>query len=203
MIATKAKNTEKLDPRVKRTRQLLVQAFADLIQEKSFQSITVQDITERATVNRATFYAHFEDKYDLMDYSIRDAFRHFLAARLPDDAKFNADNVRVLVLTVCEFIDSFYSHCAPSDQQVLLLMETNITGELYDLVLSWLKGDGAGPHSRGVPVEIAAVVTSWAIYGAAYQWRREKRPGTAKEFVKQVSPMILSGLSQSIRVPAS
>lgn len=202
MIATKNKHAEKLDPRVKRTRQLLVQAFADLIQEKSFQSITVQDITERATVNRATFYAHFEDKYDLMDYSIRDAFRQLLTARLPERSKFSADNVRVLILTVCEFIDSFYSHCAPSDQQVLLLMETNITGELYELILSWLKENGEVSRQRGVPMEIAAVVTSWAIYGAAYQWRREKRPASAKEFVTQVSPMILSGLSQSARVPA-
>jgi hypothetical protein len=43
------------DPRVKRTRQLLQRAFVDLIHEKSFEAITVQDIAERATLNRATF----------------------------------------------------------------------------------------------------------------------------------------------------
>ena len=52
---------EKLDPRVKRTRTLLEQAFMDLIQEEGFQGVTVQDIAERAGVNRATFYAHFAD----------------------------------------------------------------------------------------------------------------------------------------------
>ncbi len=52
------------DPRVKRTRQLLLQAFMALLEEKQhIYSISVQDIAERATVNRATFYAHFEDKY--------------------------------------------------------------------------------------------------------------------------------------------
>src|SRR5205807_1741174 len=47
-----------VDPRVKRTRKLLQQAFIELFQEKGFASISIQDITERATVNRATFYAH-------------------------------------------------------------------------------------------------------------------------------------------------
>ena len=55
--------TERVDPRVKRTRKLLQQAFLELFQEKGFASISIQDITERATVNRATFYAHFPDKY--------------------------------------------------------------------------------------------------------------------------------------------
>ena len=51
--------------------------------EKNFQSITVQDITERATVNRATFYAHFEDKYTLLDESVRDRFEEVLNSELP------------------------------------------------------------------------------------------------------------------------
>ena len=63
------------DPRVKRTRKLLEEAFVALLAEKTFHRISVQDIAERATVNRATFYAHFEDKFALMDQLIRDAFR--------------------------------------------------------------------------------------------------------------------------------
>ena len=47
----------KVDPRVKRTRQLLQNALMELVQEKSQGSITVQDIAARAEVNRATFYA--------------------------------------------------------------------------------------------------------------------------------------------------
>ena len=52
---------EGVDPRVKRTRKLLQQAFLELFQEKGFAAISIQDITERATANRATFYAHFAD----------------------------------------------------------------------------------------------------------------------------------------------
>lgn len=57
------------DPRVKRTRQLLMQAFMELLEQrkKNVSSITVQDITSYATVNRSTFYAHFEDKFAFLE----------------------------------------------------------------------------------------------------------------------------------------
>src|SRR6266849_5056183 len=56
------KINEREDPRVLRTRHLLLQAFSDLYSEKGFHAMTVQDITDRARVNRGTFYSHFEDK---------------------------------------------------------------------------------------------------------------------------------------------
>ena len=194
---------QKVDPRTKRTRQLLIQAFLDLLRQKGFQSITVQDIAERATVNRATFYAHFEDKYALLNYTIRDAFRQQLAAKLLAGASFSPENLRLLILALCEFMAEFHSHCKPSDQQLLPLMETNITAELHEVLLAWFEGSGAGQSDGGVSPEVAAVVASWAIYGAAIQWSREKRAGSANEFVNQVLPMIMMGLSQSIKVPAS
>jgi AcrR family transcriptional regulator len=57
---------KQLDPRVRRTRQLLRNALIELIQEKGYDDITVKDITERATLNRATFYLHYRDKEDLL-----------------------------------------------------------------------------------------------------------------------------------------
>jgi AcrR family transcriptional regulator len=54
------------DPRVQRTCILLREALLDLLDEKRFEAITVADISERAKVNRATFYRHYQDKYDLV-----------------------------------------------------------------------------------------------------------------------------------------
>ena len=62
--------TTHVDPRVTRTKKLLMDAFREIAKEKKLQTITIKDITERATVNRATFYAHFYDKYDIMDYTL-------------------------------------------------------------------------------------------------------------------------------------
>jgi AcrR family transcriptional regulator len=56
------------DLRVRRTRKLLQNALLEAASEKGFAHVTVRDITERAMVNRATFYRHYEDKYDLLTH---------------------------------------------------------------------------------------------------------------------------------------
>lgn len=55
-----------MDLRVKRTLQLIQDAMIELMGERGFERTTVRDITERAMINRATFYLHYEDKYDLL-----------------------------------------------------------------------------------------------------------------------------------------
>lgn len=58
--------TRREDRRVQRTRQILREALFSLIQEKGFEALSVQDIIDRANVGRATFYAHFDNKEDLL-----------------------------------------------------------------------------------------------------------------------------------------
>ena len=58
--------TEKNDRRSRRTRQLLGNALVELMLEKNFESITVQDILNRADIGRSTFYAHYTDKESLL-----------------------------------------------------------------------------------------------------------------------------------------
>ncbi|MDO9302291.1 MAG: TetR/AcrR family transcriptional regulator [Anaerolineales bacterium] len=54
------------DRRIQRTRQGLQDALLALILEKGFDAVTVQDVIDRANVGRSTFYAHFQDKEDLL-----------------------------------------------------------------------------------------------------------------------------------------
>ena len=62
-----------LDPRVIRTRQLLQDALITLLADNNeFESISVQDITKKANVNRATFYSHYEDKYQMVRQIVRE-----------------------------------------------------------------------------------------------------------------------------------
>jgi AcrR family transcriptional regulator len=61
------KSEENEDLRVRRTRKLILEAFVELTVEHGFSTITVQDIADRAMVNRSTFYRHYLDKYDLLD----------------------------------------------------------------------------------------------------------------------------------------
>src|SRR5690349_20458222 len=55
------------DLRVKRTHKLLLEALLEQTAQKGFSALTVSDITKHAGVNRATFYRHFKDKFDLLD----------------------------------------------------------------------------------------------------------------------------------------
>jgi AcrR family transcriptional regulator len=59
--------TPRVDPRILRTRQLIKDAFIDLLQEMEINKITVNRIAERATINRVTFYLHYHDIQDLME----------------------------------------------------------------------------------------------------------------------------------------
>lgn len=80
--------TKKVDRRVQRTRQGLHQALIELIPEKRYDKITVQDIIDRANVGRSTFYSHFLDKEDLLIKGLQqygDQF-HADAAHLNDDS---------------------------------------------------------------------------------------------------------------------
>lgn len=64
-----------IDRRVQRTRQLLQNALSELILEKAYEKITVQDVIDRANVGRSTFYAHFQD----MDKLLLSGFEPLLA----------------------------------------------------------------------------------------------------------------------------
>ena len=57
----------KEDRRIRRTKKLLKHALAQLMDEKEFKDITVKDITERADLNRGTFYLHYTDTYDILN----------------------------------------------------------------------------------------------------------------------------------------
>jgi len=103
-----------VDPRVKRTHQLLQQALQELSQEKCFASITVQDIAERATLNRATFYAHFEDKYELVDSIIRKQFQREVASKLPPGSRWEVTTLRVLIGAVFDFLPEVHNQCQPT-----------------------------------------------------------------------------------------
>lgn len=58
---------QKEDRRIRRTKRLLRQALAELMNEKEFKDITVKEITDRADLNRGTFYFHYTDTYDLRE----------------------------------------------------------------------------------------------------------------------------------------
>src|SRR5271168_869564 len=92
---------EDLDPRIQRTRTLLQQALGKLLETKDFEKISVQDIAEAATLNRATFYDHYPDKFALLECMVGGQFHELLAARGVVFDVGCSSALRGLILGVC------------------------------------------------------------------------------------------------------
>ena len=75
-----AASSQKTDARVRRTRDALGDALVALMQEKPFDTITVQDVLDRAHVSRSTFYSHYSDKDDLLMSDADDFFERISMA---------------------------------------------------------------------------------------------------------------------------
>lgn len=69
----------KVDRRVLRTKQAIKKAFLELFAEKRFEDITINDIADRADINRGTVYLHYMDKFDLLDKCIEDHVRDMIS----------------------------------------------------------------------------------------------------------------------------
>ena len=182
---------EKLDPRVKRTRGLILRAFEDLLAEKNFESISVQDVTEKAQINRATFYAHFPDKFALLDHSISQMFRQEIEKRTLNACHYTPDNLRNLILAVCEFLGRIHSDCAQPHQQFESLVEGNVKNILFELLSHWLK-----QTNDKISTEIPATVATWAIYGLASLYSHNRKRPALENFVDEAFPLVAVNLEQ-------
>jgi AcrR family transcriptional regulator len=180
---------EKLDPRVKRTRGLILQSFESLLSEKNFENISVQDVTDKAQINRATFYAHYQDKYTLLDHSINKLFMQEIEKRTLNVCSYSTDNLRNLILAVCDFLSHLHTNCAQPHQQFESLVETTIKKQIFDLLSYWLR-------KSKMPTELPATVATWAIYGLASHYSHMKKRPALEKFVDEALPLVAVNLEQ-------
>jgi len=189
------------DPRVKRTRKLLQQTLLELMGEKSFDAITVQDIAERSTLNRATFYAPFEDKYDLLDSIVREGVEQALAGAVSEAAPVNAETLRALCTMVFAYLAQVQDHCRPQHRQFDPLLERAVQEVLYGFIVRWLQRASSAALPGGARVETVAAVLSWAIFGTASQWSRGLRAQPPDEVAAQVVAVLTAGLAGAFVAP--
>ncbi|WP_201393358.1 TetR/AcrR family transcriptional regulator [Ktedonobacter sp. SOSP1-52] len=189
------------DPRVQRTRQLLLKAFMALVQEKrNIHSISIQEIAMRATVNRATFYAHFEDKYALMADWSREKFQRALANELPPSSSLQKETLHLLILAVFDFMALSRRYYRPSNRQFELLYEMTIQQELYDLLLRWLQQVPSEIPLPEETIETTAQALSWAIFGPAAQWSGGDQSISKEVMAHHVLAIVVAGLSPVVTV---
>src|SRR6202041_2131735 len=91
------------DPRILRSRRMLMEALGILLTRKEFDDISIQEIADEATLNRATFYLHYPDKNSLLQAVTEARFRDLIQRRgLSFD---NCDSaLRAIALGVCDYL---------------------------------------------------------------------------------------------------
>lgn len=179
------------DPRVKRTRQLIQQAFVELMKEKGFDAVTIQDIAQKATINRATFYAHYTDKYALLDEGTALAFENMIPEEITQAQEFTEDVCRQFIELTYRYIIAFYRTCKLGEKSFSAQIDGKVKQILQRTIESVLKRSGTSSNA-----EINAAMISAAIYGAAYYWFEAKKGDTIKQLSDAVSLFITNGLQK-------
>jgi AcrR family transcriptional regulator len=182
------------DRRIQRTHQLLRQAAIETMNEKGFLTMTIRDITDRANVNRGTFYAHYPDKYALLDELIHDQFQSLLEKSLPPEPRWNKQTLHLLVKVVLEHFEDEYRQCDPAEV-VDPLIERATKDALANLLLTWLKQEKSAGAAFRVPVETIARVVSWTILGAAVHWYQEGSKLSAGQVADDVLLILMEGVA--------
>jgi len=172
-----------IDPRVLRTRQLLQQSLEKLLKKKEFDEISVQDITDAATVNRATFYDHYADKFALLECMVGSRFHELLAER---KVKFDcATALKAIVLAVCHYLTQLQG--PKCQRQLQPHMESAIIAVVRRMLLEGLK---LHPSENAIGSEMIAATASWAIYGAVKEWAQTTNRCAPEDVADQVMMLV-------------
>ena len=191
------------DPRIRKTRQALQAALGNLMQQKSFEEISVQDITDLADVNRATFYDHYTDKFSLLDAMVAGGFHRLLAERNIIFDGTCPSAASVIILATCDYLTSSHAHEDCNQNSAFEpLMEAGIVAAIRRTLL---KGVETKPVAEGLTPEIVATTAAWAIFGAVKQWfyTPNRRPASemVQPILRLIFPILMPGGSPDQHYP--
>ena len=174
---------ENTDPRVLRSRQMLMESLLRLLGRKEFDDISIQEIADEATLNRATFYLHYPDKNALLQAMTGARFRDLIARR---GLSFtNCDGaLRAIALGVCDYLAETTG--CPS-QLAKMPLEGSIIPVVEGMFL-----EGAAHHAMapGADPKLLATTAAWAIFGAARRWYQTPDRIPAEEMAAKIEAMV-------------
>jgi AcrR family transcriptional regulator len=174
---------ETMDPRIVRSRHMLMEALAKLLSQKSFDDISIQEIADEATLNRATFYLHYPDKNALLQAMAAERFGKLIARRGLSFTDCNGA-LRAIALGVCDYL----AETAGCPGQ---LAKMPLEGSIIPVVEDMFRR-GAADHAMapGLDPELLATAAAWAIFGAARQWYQTPDRIPAEEMATKIELMV-------------
>jgi len=171
------------DRRVRRTRELLRSAFRELIHEKGYDRITVQDILDRADVGRSTFYAHYRDKEDLLRSGFEEV--HAALAAEHEAAEHHAGRETPFLqplLAVFQHVEEYRQFWGPTSRTGGHDLVARILQEgIDDLVRAHFRARFPGADLDRLEIDAAMRFAASACMGLLMWWLDNDVPWTAEE----------------------
>jgi AcrR family transcriptional regulator len=171
------------DPRILRSRRMLMEALVRLLSHKEFKDISIQEIADEATLNRATFYLHYPDKKALLQSMTAARFRDLIARRGLSFTDCDGA-LRAIALGVCDYL-------AESTGCPTQLAKMSLEGSIIP-VIEGIFLEGAAHHEMGSGVDSALLATTaaWAVFGAARGWFQTPDRIPAEEMAAKIEAMV-------------
>ncbi len=189
------------DLRVVRTIESIKEAFVALIEEKGFESITVKDITATAKINRGTFYAHYQDKYDLMNRCQEEFMLEMSNIAKQNIAKLvaniNTNNSMLQPLEIAVLIFEFLERNRKFIKAILgpngdLSFQTKLKNFMWKTLFESTENPIKQVNLL-VPGEYLVSYIASAHIGVIQQWLLEDRKETPQEMAQILSTITLNG----------
>jgi AcrR family transcriptional regulator len=175
--------SETADPRILRSRRMLMDALARLLIKNGFEDISVQEIADEATLNRATFYLHYPDKNALLQAMTDVRFRDLIERRAITFTDCNGA-LRAIALGVCDYL-------AESTSCPTQLARIPLEGAIIPVVEGMFK-EGLAHHGTapGVDAALLATTAAWAVFGAARCWFQTPDHIPGEEMAARIEAMV-------------
>ncbi|HEY3991135.1 MAG TPA: TetR/AcrR family transcriptional regulator [Acidobacteriaceae bacterium] len=170
-----------------------------LLGSKAFDDISVQDITDTATVNRATFYDHYTDKFALFEALIAGGFHQMLHERSVRYDGTCPSAAAAIVLAACDYLAGMQAAQGGCQRRsnVEALEDAAMITAIRRMVADGMARYTSVPEERRAMQSSAA---AWAIYGAVKEWLNtpDHRPAEAvvPEIVAIVTPLLGTPLAE-------
>lgn len=182
---------EQTDLRIRRTHRFLQEAMIELITEKGFDAITVGDIAERAMINRATFYRHYQDKYDLVVTIFEEAANHLMEDMKPLHKDIDLAEKEENLL---EIWNQLFEHVAEHARLYRAMLGKNgspwfaarMREHIIKLILERerLWKQQAGPRTQldpAMPQELPVIQISHVLIGTIVWWLESEKNYTPRQ----------------------
>lgn len=178
------------DPRLTRTRQLIVDSFVLLSNRKEFSSITVKDITEEAHINRATFYNHFLDKYDLLEKVVSEKLKLNLGCDQAKESLPLDSAIKELFLALTRFDKKIDPYCSSQEETETIDTIVNVhLNAIFSERLMKLKQD----FEPEMITKLSALMTH-SIIGMSKDYRLNESDESPEDYIDSMLPYLLCGI---------